>query len=188
MAHDPLASGDLIAERRFAYAKAAADEGDWSAAAELFEQTLERAPRWAAAWFALGDVREKLGDLDAAAEAFRMSLVADPADAQGATARLALIGRADAPRVAAAGLCRAAVRRLCAALRRASDRKSRLSRSRPHRRRLGRDRAGPPLRAGPRPRLRHRAHGRGAARPRRPSDRRRSFAGHDRQGARTPRL
>ncbi len=37
MAQDPLAAGDLIAERRFAYAKAAADEGDWGAAAELFE-------------------------------------------------------------------------------------------------------------------------------------------------------
>jgi predicted TPR repeat methyltransferase len=99
MTHDPLASGDLIAARRFAYAKTAANEGDWRAAAELFEQTLERAPYWAAAWFALGEMREKLGDLDAAAEAFRMSLGADPADAQGATARLALIGRADTPRV-----------------------------------------------------------------------------------------
>jgi hypothetical protein len=44
MAHDPLACGDLIAERRFAYAKAAADDGDWSAAAEIFDQALERAP------------------------------------------------------------------------------------------------------------------------------------------------
>jgi predicted TPR repeat methyltransferase len=94
---DPLASGDLIAERRLAYAKAAADDRDFSAAAELCEQALERAPRWAAAWFALGEARQKLGDLDAAAQAFRMSLAADPADAQGAMARLALIGRADAP-------------------------------------------------------------------------------------------
>jgi predicted TPR repeat methyltransferase len=99
MVNDPLASGDLIAERRFAYAKAAADERDFSAAAELCEQALERAPRWAAAWFALGEAREKLGDLDAAGRAFRMSLAADPADAQGAMARLALIGRADAPGV-----------------------------------------------------------------------------------------
>ena len=97
MPRDPLASGDLIAERRFAYAKAAAAEGDWRVAADLFEQTLERAPRWAVAWFALGEIREKLGDLDAAAQAFRMSLVADPDDAQGAAARLALIGRADSP-------------------------------------------------------------------------------------------
>ena len=97
MTRDPLASGDLIAERRFAYAKAAADERDFAAAAELFEQTLERAPKWAAAWFALGEARQKLGDLDAAAQAYRMSLAADPADAQEAMARLALIGRADAP-------------------------------------------------------------------------------------------
>ena len=98
MTRDPLASGDLIAERRFAYAKAAAEEGDWSAAAELFEQTLERAPDWAAAWFALGEAREKLGDLGAAARAFRETLVADPTDAQGALARLALMGRGEAPR------------------------------------------------------------------------------------------
>ncbi len=97
MPRDPLASGDLIAERRFAYAKAAAEDGDFGAAAELFEQALEQAPRWAAAWFALAEAREKLGDLDAAAQAFRMSLVADPADAQGALARLALMGREKPP-------------------------------------------------------------------------------------------
>jgi predicted TPR repeat methyltransferase len=96
MTRDPLASGDVIAERRFAYASAAAEDGDWGEAAELFEQALERAPDWAVAWFALGETREKLGDLDAAAQAFRMSLVADPADAQGARARLALIGRGEA--------------------------------------------------------------------------------------------
>jgi predicted TPR repeat methyltransferase len=97
MTRDPLASGDLIAERRFAYAKAAAEDGDWSAAAELFEQALERAPNWAAAWFGLAEAREKLGDHDAAAQAFCDTLVADPADAQGAMARLALIGRGEAP-------------------------------------------------------------------------------------------
>jgi predicted TPR repeat methyltransferase len=97
MTRDPLAAGDLIAERRFAYAKAAAEEGDLGAAAELFEQAVERAPHWAAAAFALGETREKLGDLDAAARAFRQSLAADPADAQGAEARLALIGRGKAP-------------------------------------------------------------------------------------------
>jgi predicted TPR repeat methyltransferase len=96
MAQDPLAADDFIAERRFAYAQAAAEEGDWSAAAELFEQALERAPHWAAAWFALGEAREKLGDLDAAARAFREAIAADPADAQGVAGRLALMGRGEA--------------------------------------------------------------------------------------------
>jgi predicted TPR repeat methyltransferase len=97
MTRDPLAAGDLIAERRFARAKAAAKERDWSAAAELYEQTVERAPHWAAAWFALAEAQEKLGDLDAAARAFHGTLAADPADVQGAAARLALIGRGDIP-------------------------------------------------------------------------------------------
>jgi predicted TPR repeat methyltransferase len=97
MARDPLASSDLIAELRFAYAKAAAKDGDWSAAVDLYEQTVEQAPHWAAAWFALAEAREKLGDVDGAARAFRGTLAADPADAQGAAARLALIGRGDVP-------------------------------------------------------------------------------------------
>jgi predicted TPR repeat methyltransferase len=97
MTRDPLAAGDLLAEGRFAYARAAAAEGDIRAAAEVLEQALERAPGWAAAWFALGEAREKLGDIDAAAEAFRAALRCDPADAQGAIARLALLGRSDAP-------------------------------------------------------------------------------------------
>jgi predicted TPR repeat methyltransferase len=97
MTRDPLASGDPLAERRFAYARAAADEGDFNAAAEVLEQALERAPDWAAAWFALGEAREKLGEIAPAARAFRATLTADPADAQGAAARLALLGGADKP-------------------------------------------------------------------------------------------
>jgi predicted TPR repeat methyltransferase len=98
MPRDPLASSDLLAQRRFAYAKAAAEDGDLRAAAEMLEQALERAPGWAAAWFKLGEARERLGDLDGAADAFRATLATDPADAQGAAARLALLGRGEAPR------------------------------------------------------------------------------------------
>jgi predicted TPR repeat methyltransferase len=97
VACDPLSSGDFLAERRFAYARAAAAEGDLHAAAEMFEQALERAPRWAAAWFGLGEMREKLGDPLGAARAFRGALDADPADAQGAAARLALLGHGQTP-------------------------------------------------------------------------------------------
>jgi predicted TPR repeat methyltransferase len=97
MTRDPLAAGDPLAERRFAYARAAAADGDFRAAAEVLEQALERAPDWAAAWFALGEAREKLCDIGGAAEAFRAALRCDPADAQGANARLALVGRGDPP-------------------------------------------------------------------------------------------
>jgi predicted TPR repeat methyltransferase len=95
---DPPGDGDLIAHRRYAYGKAAAADGDFAAAAELFEQALELAPRWPPALFALGDVRERLGDGEAAADAFRRTLESDRSDAQGAGARLALIGKGEQPK------------------------------------------------------------------------------------------
>ena len=94
---DPLASGDLIADRRYAYGRAAADDGDVATAADLFAQALELAPDWPAALFALGDAEERLGRGEAAARRFRAALEADPADSLGAGLRLALLGAADAP-------------------------------------------------------------------------------------------
>ena len=105
---DPLACGDLIAWRRFAYGRAAAEDGDFAAAAEMFEQALDKAPDWAPAWFALAEARQALGDPAGAAEAFRKTLEADPADAQGAGARRALIGAGEPP----TALPQAYVRRL----------------------------------------------------------------------------
>ncbi|MBV8443108.1 MAG: methyltransferase domain-containing protein, partial [Hyphomicrobiales bacterium] len=92
-----LACDDLIAHRRYAYGKAAAEDGDWAAAVEMFQQTAEQAPGWAPAWFALGEAREKLGDADGAVEAFRATLSTDPSDRLGAAPRLALIGRVADP-------------------------------------------------------------------------------------------
>jgi len=89
---DPLASSDLVVQSRYAYALAAARDGDWLTAAEVLEQALERAPDWPPALFALGEAREKLGDAAGAADAFRATLAADPLDRQGAAARLALLG------------------------------------------------------------------------------------------------
>ncbi len=94
---DPLACNDLVVHSRYAYARAAAEDGDWLAAAEVLEQALERAPQWPPALFALGEALEKLGETERAAEAFRASLAADPRDSQGAAARLALLGASPAP-------------------------------------------------------------------------------------------
>ncbi len=92
-----LASGDLIADRRYGCGRAAAAASDFSAAADLFEHALERAPDWAPALFALGEARERLGLRQEAADAFRITVAANPSDALGAAARLALIGGAEAP-------------------------------------------------------------------------------------------
>lgn len=85
-------SGHLSADRRYDYARGAAAEGDHAAAADLLLQTLEIVPEWAPAWFALGEAREKLGERDAAAEAFQMALAFDAEDSQGARLRLARLG------------------------------------------------------------------------------------------------
>jgi len=92
---EPFACPDPLAERRYAYAQAAAADGDWRAAAEVFAQALELAPGWAPAWLALGEALEKLGDDKAAAAAYREALEADRKDRLGAGPRLArLEGRA----------------------------------------------------------------------------------------------
>src|SRR4051794_29410155 len=84
-------SGDAIADRRFAHAMAYREAGDISAAAELVEQALELAPRWAEGWLTLGELREALSH-DRAAEAYRHALSFDPADRAGAGVRLARLG------------------------------------------------------------------------------------------------
>lgn len=82
-------SGDLLADRRYAYGAACARGRDYAAAAELFEQALELAPGWTDAWFALGAARRESDDMEAAREAFGKCLALDPADTLGATLELA---------------------------------------------------------------------------------------------------
>lgn len=90
-------SGNLFADRRYEYARAAAKDGDDAAAADLLEQALELAPDWAAAWFALGEACERQGARDQAARAFAQCIASDPDDRHGASLRLALGGGAPAP-------------------------------------------------------------------------------------------
>ncbi|MFC2952591.1 methyltransferase domain-containing protein [Marinicaulis aureus] len=81
-------SGDLIADRRYQYGLDLASEGDAAAAADLFEQALERAPGWADAWFSLGRARREAYDPAGAATAFREALRCDPTDILGASLEL----------------------------------------------------------------------------------------------------
>jgi predicted TPR repeat methyltransferase len=90
-------SGHLAADRRYDYARGAAAEGDHVAASDLLQQTLEIAPTWAPAWFALGESRQALGETAAAVDAFTQALAHDPQDSQGARLRLARLGAADQP-------------------------------------------------------------------------------------------
>jgi predicted TPR repeat methyltransferase len=90
-------SGDILADRRFAWAQAAAAEGDHAAARDLLEQTLERAPDWAPALLALGDSLAALGEDEQAAQAWTRAAHADPGGVLGAQLRLAARGHGLAP-------------------------------------------------------------------------------------------
>jgi predicted TPR repeat methyltransferase len=85
-------SGDLIADRRYGIAREFLARGDASAAADVLAQTVERAPRFAAAWFALGEAHEALGRRNDAISAFQNARAADPQDRHGATLRLIRLG------------------------------------------------------------------------------------------------
>jgi len=101
-----LSSGDVLADRRYECAKAYAAEGDRAAAADLLMQALERAPRFASAWFALGEIRAESGDRVGAIAAFRAALAADPSDRHGAALKLARLGAGDPADAMAPGYVR----------------------------------------------------------------------------------
>jgi predicted TPR repeat methyltransferase len=86
-------SGDLLADRRFEYAQGLAARGEFLAAAELLEQTIEIAPAWPPLPFHLGECLRQAGGRESeASTAFQSYLALDPEDHMGAGVKLALIG------------------------------------------------------------------------------------------------
>ena len=92
-----LSSNDLLADRRFAWAQALAEEGDHAAAADLLGQVAERVPNWAPGWAALAEARERGGDRDGARAAWARAAALDEGGSLGAEPNLArLDGRTPA--------------------------------------------------------------------------------------------
>ncbi|MCX7306888.1 MAG: methyltransferase domain-containing protein [Afipia sp.] len=87
-----LSSGNLIADRRYDFGRDLQLRGDLAGAADLMTQAAELEPGFASAWFALGDLREQLGERDSAIVAYRLAREADPDDRHGATLRLMRLG------------------------------------------------------------------------------------------------
>jgi predicted TPR repeat methyltransferase len=87
-----LSSGDLMADRRFDFARDLQLKGDRAAAADLLLQATELAPGFASAWFMLGEIRQRHGEREQAIAAFRKARDADPDDRHGAGLRLMLLG------------------------------------------------------------------------------------------------
>ncbi|HEY9456004.1 MAG TPA: methyltransferase domain-containing protein [Bradyrhizobium sp.] len=87
-----LSSGDLVADRRFDFARDLQLKGDLAAAADLLMQAIELAPNFTSAWFTLGSIREELGEHRAALAAYQKAQASDPADRHGAGLRLMRLG------------------------------------------------------------------------------------------------
>ena len=87
-----FSSGDLIADRRYEFARDLQLKGDLPAAADLLEQAIELAPGFVSAWFTLGEIRQELDERDAAIAAFRKAREADASDPHGAGLRLMRLG------------------------------------------------------------------------------------------------
>jgi predicted TPR repeat methyltransferase len=77
-------TGDLLADRRYAYAEAAWNEGDAAAAADLAGQALDLAPDFAPAHALLGRATAALGRTEEARRALERALALEPDDALGA--------------------------------------------------------------------------------------------------------
>ena len=87
-----LSSGNLIADRRYDFGRDLQLRGDLAGAADLMAQAVELAPDFASAWFALGDLREQLGERDAAIAAYERARATDSDDQHGAKMRLMRLG------------------------------------------------------------------------------------------------
>jgi len=87
-----MSSGDLLADRRYDFARDLQLRGDLAGAADLMAQAAELAPLFASAWFALGEMQEELNQNNAAIESYRKAIAADPQDSHGASLRLMRLG------------------------------------------------------------------------------------------------
>jgi predicted TPR repeat methyltransferase len=103
-----VSSGDLVADRRYKWAIDCAAKGDFVGAADILAQTVELAPGFATAWFALGAIRDRLGDRAGAGLAFERTRELDPEDYHGARLQLGRLGIGEA----APAMTHAYVRRL----------------------------------------------------------------------------
>jgi tetratricopeptide (TPR) repeat protein len=125
-----LSSGDLMADRRFEFARDLQLKGDLAAAADLLLQAIEIAPNFVSAWFTLGEIRNRLGQRDSAIAAFRKARAGDSGDRHGAGLHLMRLGAEQIsamPR--ATGLCENAVRPIRDSVRGCAGERSRLPRA-----------------------------------------------------------
>ncbi|MGP9818572.1 methyltransferase domain-containing protein [Salinarimonas sp. NSM] len=100
-------SGDLLADRRYAWAAGWLEDGDAGAAADLAAQALERAPGFAPAWALLGEALAAQGDATGAIAALERARTLEPDDPLGVGVTLARLGALPAADAMSEGYVRA---------------------------------------------------------------------------------
>src|SRR6056297_174876 len=85
-------TGDLIADRRYGYARSCFDADDHAGTADVARAVLELAPGFAPAWSLLGEAEAALGNREAAVGALLKALEIEPEDVLGASITLARLG------------------------------------------------------------------------------------------------
>jgi predicted TPR repeat methyltransferase len=90
-----VSSGDAIADGHYRSALERVARGELAGAADILARTVELAPAFATAWFALGAIRDNLGDRAGAIAAWQTAGEADPDDYHGARLQLARLGAGD---------------------------------------------------------------------------------------------
>ena len=85
-------SGDRTADERYRSALERVAHGDLAGAAAVLAHAVELAPTFATAWFALGAIRDSLGDHAGAISAWQRARDSDSEDYHGARLQLARLG------------------------------------------------------------------------------------------------
>ena len=90
--HTGVSSENAAFDRRLDWARSYLDAGDAGAGEGMLEDLVGEAPGFSAAWFVLGESRERTGAHDGAILAYRQVVILDPSDPLGAGACLARLG------------------------------------------------------------------------------------------------
>jgi predicted TPR repeat methyltransferase len=90
-----VSSGNAIADSHYRSALERVARADLVGAAAILARTVELAPAFATAWFALGAIRDNLGDRTGAIAAWQTARDADADDYHGARLQLARLGAGD---------------------------------------------------------------------------------------------
>jgi len=92
-------SGNILADKRYAYAQDYLKAGDTHAAKDMVEEAITLAAAWPPMWFLKGQIAQAIPDYETAIQAYEHYLSLDPDDHLGARVKLSLITDQESPSI-----------------------------------------------------------------------------------------